>query len=213
MAFDITIIVSPIGAGKSLLTTKKIIDWCTLIHKKTGAKKIKVAANYKLKNLPDYIDFLFLDGSKEETYDIFKNLTGYIIGLDEIDLWFDNYQHNNKFVKDFRAKLKQVRKSGNQIIGNTQDFSYVNINLRKLSTKIIYVRTAKFGKNVFNMLIDIYRFSFSNNREFFIKSLLYKNMQKYFKYYNTNEILKPLRIPKRFLEKKKKKKEIILKIK
>lgn len=168
------------GSGKTLFITKHLVD-----NIKTNRK---IYSNYELFNI-DFERITFDNQKDKNALDILKILeedTNYfnnsIMLLDEIHIYFDSrdfMKKNNRIIQTF---FSQLRKRNILLLATTQYILHLDIRIRRQALAVfqmVHVEDNIFRADLYE--IDGYYTSFKRS-DFY-------NLEKYFSYYNTNEII------------------------
>lgn len=168
------------GSGKTLFITKHLID--NVIPER------KIYSNYELYNI-DFQKITFDNYRERYAIDILKVLeedTNYfnnsIMLLDEIHLYFDSrdfMKKNNRIIQTF---FSQLRKRNILLLATTQYILHLDIRIRRQALAVFQMSHIKDG------IFQADLFEIDGYYTKFIRSDLY-NLEKYFNYYNTNEII------------------------
>lgn len=168
------------GSGKTLFITKHLVD---------NLDGRKVYSNYSLYGI-DYQKITFNSMKEKNAIDILKVLNqdddyfnNSIMLLDEIHLYFDSRDFMNKNSRIIQTFFSQLRKRNILLLATTQYIMHLDIRIRRQALAVFQMSKVKdtiFQADVYE--IDGY---YTN----FLRSDLY-NLGNYFKYYNTNEIIR-----------------------
>jgi archaellum biogenesis ATPase FlaH len=161
------------GDGKTLLMT----GLGYLYNKVDG---MKVYANYHLIGIPyEYITFEILASFPED-------LVNAVVLMDEAHIGADAYEVFRKTVKAITTFATQLRKRNVILIWSTQRFNTVAKRLRQMTNYVLEVQ-----KTNIEGMIDIKVFDRSQPASnSFLNEFIF-NGKKYFKMYDTNEIIEP----------------------
>lgn len=174
------------GSGKTCFITKCLID--------NLDKNKKVFSNYSLFNGIDYERVTF-DKTKtkykndNKVIDILEMLesndnyfNNSIMLIDEIHVYFDSLdfmKKNNRIIQIF---FSQLRKRNILLLGTTQYILNLDIRIRRQALNVFEMSNIK--DTVFKCDVSEIDGYYTN----FIRSELF-NLEEYFKYYDTNEII------------------------
>ena len=170
------------GSGKTLFITKHLVDNYT--------SQRKVYSNYSLFNIP-YEPITFDNRLEVEkgSIDILKKLeeddnffNNSIMLLDEIHIYFDSRDFMKNNVRPIQTFFSQLRKRNILLLATTQYILNLDIRIRRQALAVFEMRNIKDG--VFEAELHKIDGYFTE----FVRSDLY-NLSKYYKYYDTNEII------------------------
>ena len=168
------------GSGKTAFITKLLVD--------NYSSDKKVYSNYSLFGI-DFEKITFDNKRNKNAIDILnviKDNPNYfnnsIMLLDEIHLYFDSrdfMKHNNRIIQNF---FSQLRKRNILLLATTQYILHLDIRIRRQALAVFQMTNLKDG--IFR--VDVHEIDgyFTS----FIKSE-FVNLNDYFKYYNTNELI------------------------
>ena len=168
------------GSGKTAFITKLLVD--------NYSKDKKVYSNYSLFDI-DYEKITFDNKRNKNAIDILnviKDNPNYfnnsIMLLDEIHLYFDSrdfMKHNNRIIQNF---FSQLRKRNILLLATTQYILHLDIRIRRQALAVFQMTNLRDG--IFR--VDVHEIDGYFTR--FLRSELV-NLNNYFKYYNTNELI------------------------
>jgi len=170
------------GSGKTLFTTKLAID--------NYDNTRKIYTNYNLFNLPHIKTTLGNDKEVEngaidildmldQDYNFFNNS---IMILDEIHIYLDSLDFMRKNNRKLHVFFSQLRKRNILLLGTTQYIMNVDIRIRRQCKNVFEMENVK--DNIFRVrTYDIDGYYTRELSEYLI------NLQEYYKYYDTNEII------------------------
>mgnify|MGYP000888723712 FL=1 len=170
------------GSGKTLFMTKHLVDNFT--------PNRPVFSNYTLFDVP-YQKITF--GNKkevqkgafdilevlEEDSDFFNNA---IMLLDEIHLYFDSRDYMRSNVRKIQTFFSQLRKRNILMLASTQYILNLDVRIRRQALAVFQMKQVK--DTIFEVETHEIDGYFTN----YIRTDLF-NLEKYFKYYDTNEII------------------------
>lgn len=168
------------GSGKTAFITKLLVD--------NYSSDKKVYSNYSLFGI-DYEKITFDNKKDKNSIDILEALNdnsnyfnNSIMLLDEIHLYFDSrdyFRKNNRIIQTF---FSQLRKRNILLLATTQYILHLDIRIRRQALAVFQMTNLRDG--IFQ--VDVHEIDGYFTR--FIKSELV-NLNDYFKYYNTNELI------------------------
>ena len=165
----LTLIIGTLGSGKTLLAT---ITACHTFN------KTNIFSNYELR-LPNYIPL------EPETL-MAKDTEGLII-MDEAYVWLESRTSGNKANRYLSYILYQSRKKGFNFILTVQNISSLDRRYREQADKIILCNN---NKKKLRFEYFIYKKEFLTYKKA-IQYLPYSKAEKYYKYYDTTQIVNP----------------------
>ncbi len=168
------------GSGKTAFITKLLVD--------NYSNNKKVYSNYSLFNI-DYEKITFDNKRNKNAIDILeviKDNPNYfnnsIMLLDEIHLYFDSrdfMKTNNRVIQNF---FSQLRKRNILLLATTQYILHLDIRIRRQALAVFQMTNLKDG--IFK--VDVHEID--GYYTSFIRTELV-NLNEYFKYYDTNELI------------------------
>ena len=168
------------SSGKTAFITKLLVDNYTYDK--------KVYSNYTLFGI-DYERITFDNKRNKNAIDILnviKDNPNYfnnsIMLLDEIHLYFDSrdfMKHNNRIIQNF---FSQLRKRNILLLATTQYILHLDIRIRRQALAVFQMTNLKDG--IFK--VDVHEID--GYYTSFIRTELV-NLNSYFKYYDTNELI------------------------
>jgi len=168
-----------LGSGKTLMMTRYLIkDFLAghTIYSNFHLNEIK----YKLIDVMKILE----DSTKGAA------LQDVSIGIDEITIFADCRSSMRKMNKVFSYFILQTRKRNVTLYYTTQDVSMVDIRLRRHTD--IYVCADKVKDKNDKYIDDIRKYTIFDNRDKITRIYTqYLDISKYYKFYNTNEVILP----------------------
>lgn len=168
------------GSGKTAFITKLLVD--------NYSSDRKVYSNYSLFGI-DYEKITFDNNRNKNAIDILKVISenpdyfnNSIMLLDEIHIYFDSrdfMKQNNRIIQNF---FSQLRKRNILLLATTQYILHLDIRIRRQALAVFQMTNLKDG--IFRVEVHEIDGYYTN----FIRSELV-NLNDYFKYYNTNELI------------------------
>ena len=168
------------GSGKTAFITKLLVDNYT--------KDKKVFSNYSLFEI-NYQKITFDNKKNKNSLDILKIISDNpnyfndsIMLLDEIHLYFDSRDFmklNNRIIQNF---FSQLRKRNILLLATTQYIMHLDIRIRRQALAVFQMTNLRDG--IFR--VDVHEIDGYFTR--FLRSELV-NLNDYFKYYDTNELI------------------------
>jgi len=168
------------GSGKTAFITKLLVD--------NYSSDKKVYSNYSLFDI-NYEKITFDNKRNKNAIDILQVISdnpnyfnNSIMLLDEIHLYFDSrdfMKTNNRIIQNF---FSQLRKRNILLLATTQYILHLDIRIRRQALAVFQMTNLRDG--IFQ--VDVHEIDGYFTR--FIKSELV-NLNDYFKYYNTNELI------------------------
>ena len=168
------------GSGKTAFITKLLVD--------NYSTEKKVFSNYSLFGI-DYEKITFDNKRNKNSTDILKVIidnpdyfNDSIMLLDEIHIYFDSrdfMKQNNRVIQTF---FSQLRKRKILLLATTQYILHLDIRIRRQAMAVFQMSNLKDG--IFK--VEVHEIDGYFTR--FVKSELV-NLNDYFKYYDTNELI------------------------
>jgi len=177
-----------LGSGKTLYLIRNLVE--------DYRKGKKIYCNININNI-EYEQLFIEDFLDETKTDVFKNAT---VGIDEITLFMDcRHSMQNTFMS---YMFLQSRKRKLNFYLTTQD--YTMLDSRLLPYVAIHVTTECIFDKYNNPLKDYRKVTVTDlrNRLKVTENSFIMNITNWFKYYDTNEIVKPLYRSKKINDKK-----------
>lgn len=165
----LTLIIGNLGSGKTLLAT---VIAC---HTKSGTP---IFSNYALK-IPNYTPL--------EPENLMEKGTRGLIIMDEAYVWLESRTSGNKINRYLSYILYQSRKKGFDFILTVQNISALDRRFREQADRIVLCNNSK---NMQRFEYFIYKKEFLVYKKA-IRYLSYEKAKKYYKYYDTAEIVNP----------------------
>lgn len=184
-------IIGKKGSGKTLLMTY-------LIKKYSEENNIKVFSNYKL----NFIEHEIIDFDKlfKEEYEI-KNS---VVAIDEIYLFADCRMSQTKLNKFISYLMYQTRKSSLDIFYTAVSYYTIDVRLRNGTDGIILPHICVDGIKLQNpelmtsskmneLIQEKHNIGMQGtfHTDYGVKTFCINNIDKYFKYYSSYQIIKP----------------------
>ena len=168
------------GSGKTAFITKLLVDNYTSDR--------KVYSNYSLFGI-DYEKITFDNKRNKNAIDISKVISenpdyfnNSIMLLDEIHIYFDSrdfMKQNNRIIQNF---FSQLRKRNILLLATTQYILHLDIRIRRQALAVFQMTNLKDG--IFR--VEVHEIDGYYSR--FIRNELV-NLNDYFKYFDTNELI------------------------
>lgn len=168
------------GSGKTAFITKLLVD--------NYSGERKVYSNYSLFGI-DYEKITFDNKRNKNAIDILNVISdnpdyfnNSIMLLDEIHIYFDSrdfMKQNNRIIQNF---FSQLRKRNILLLATTQYILHLDIRIRRQALAVFQMTNLKDG--IFRVDVHDIDGYYTN----FIKTELV-NLNDYFKYYDTNELI------------------------
>ena len=168
------------GSGKTAFITKLLVDNYNSTR--------KVYSNYSLFGI-DYEKITFDNKRNKNAIDILKVISenpnyfnNSIMLLDEIHIYFDSrdfMKQNNRIIQNF---FSQLRKRNILLLATTQYILHLDIRIRRQALAVFQMTNLKDG--IFRVEVHEIDGYYTN----FIRTELV-NLNDYFKYYDTNELI------------------------
>ena len=168
------------GSGKTAFITKLLVD--------NYSNDRKVYSNYSLFGI-DYEKITFDNKRNKNAIDILNVISdnpdyfnNSIMLLDEIHIYFDSrdfMKQNNRIIQNF---FSQLRKRNILLLATTQYILHLDIRIRRQALAVFQMANLKDG--IFR--VDVHEID--GYYTSFIRTELV-NLNDYFKYYDTNELI------------------------
>ena len=168
------------GSGKTAFITKLLVD--------NYSSDRKVYSNFTLFGI-DYEKITFDNKRNKNSIDILKVIrddpnffNNSIMLLDEIHLYFDSrdfFKRNNRIIQNF---FSQLRKRNILLLATTQYILHLDVRIRRQALAVFQMTNLKDG--IFK--VDVHEID--GYYTSFIRTELV-NLNDYFKYYDTNELI------------------------
>jgi len=168
------------GSGKTAFITKLLVDNYSIDR--------KVYSNYSLFGI-DYEKITFDNKRNKNAIDILNVISdnpdyfnNSIMLLDEIHIYFDSrdfMKQNNRIIQNF---FSQLRKRNILLLATTQYILHLDIRIRRQALAVFQMANLKDG--IFR--VDVHEID--GYYTSFIRTELV-NLNDYFKYYDTNELI------------------------
>jgi hypothetical protein len=168
------------GSGKTAFITKLLVD--------NYNSSRKVYSNYSLFGI-DYQKITFDNKKNKNSIDILKVISenpdyfnNSIMLLDEIHIYFDSrdfMRQNNRIIQNF---FSQLRKRNILLLATTQYILHLDVRIRRQALAVFQMANLKDG--IFR--VDVHEIDGYHTS--FIRTELV-NLNDYFRYYDTNELI------------------------
>lgn len=175
------------GSGKTALITKFIID---------NAQDKKIYSNYHLIGI-DYTPITFdstleRDKDKLDVLKVLKEDTNYfnnsIMAFDEMHIYFDSRDFmniNNRIMQTF---FSQLRKRDILLFGTTQYIMHIDVRIRRQCMNVFLMKHIGKSETFKGDIFKVETHDIDGYNTAFISSYLI-NLEDYFQFYNTKEII------------------------
>ena len=174
------------GSGKTAFITKLAVD-------NFYETPRKVYSNYTLKDIPcEYVTFdinkeVFTDRKYINILDKLEDDVNYfnnsIILLDEIHVYLDSLDFMRKNNRKLQKFFSQLRKRNILLLGTTQFLMHLDVRIRRQAMNIFEMR--QLSKTTFEVITS----ELQMDRYLLPVSRYQLELDDYFKYYDTNEVI------------------------